>query len=155
MRRALDAVAEFVALINNDVAISPDWLRRLLEAAAAHPEAGLFTGTLLFHGEEVVNSTGLVIDALGRARDRDFRVPVAELTRTDGPVAGVSGGAPPPPPPMLGGARPLHPRDFPSYRGPPPPPPPPPPRNPPWELRGAPRRPPGGPGDAGGGTGRR
>ena len=93
MRRALDVGAEFVALINNDVAVSPDWLRRLLEAAAAHPEAGLFTGTLLFRGEEVVNSTGLVIDALGRARDRDFRVPVAELTRTEGPVTGVSGGA--------------------------------------------------------------
>jgi N-acetylglucosaminyl-diphospho-decaprenol L-rhamnosyltransferase len=93
MRRALDAGAEFVALINNDVAVSPDWLRRLLDAAGAHPEAGLFTGTLLFRGEEVVNSTGLVIDALGRARDRDFRIPFAELTRTDGPVAGVSGGA--------------------------------------------------------------
>src|SRR2546428_12314083 len=92
MRRALDAGAEFVGLINNEVAVTRDWLGRLLEAAAAHPEAGLFTGTLLFRGEEVVSSTGLVIDALGRARDRDFRVPVAELTRTDGPVAGVSGG---------------------------------------------------------------
>jgi N-acetylglucosaminyl-diphospho-decaprenol L-rhamnosyltransferase len=93
MRRALDAGAEFVALINNDVEVSPDWLRRLLEAAAAHPEAGLFTGTLLFRGEEVVNSTGLVIDAFGRARDRDFRLPAAELERADGPVEGVSGGA--------------------------------------------------------------
>src|SRR2546428_12605787 len=117
MRRALDAVAEFVALINNDVAISPDWLRRLLEAAAAHPEAGLFTGTLLFHGEEVVNSTGLVIDALGRARDRDFRVPVAELTRTDGPVAGVSGGAAPLPTPMVRETGPFRPRDLPDYQG--------------------------------------
>src|SRR3989442_2146198 len=115
MRRALDAGAEFVALINNDVAISPDWLRRLLEAAAAHPEAGLFTGTLLFHGEEVVNSTGLVIDALGRARDRDFRVPVAELTRTDGPVAGVSGGAAPLRTSMLRETRPFDSRYFAYY----------------------------------------
>src|SRR2546428_11448210 len=117
MRRALDAVAEFVALINNDVAVSPDWLRRLLEAAAAHPEAGLFTGTLLFRGEEVVNSTGLVIDALGRARDRDFRVPVAELTRTDGPVAGVSGGGAPLPTSMLRETGPFDPRHFPDYGG--------------------------------------
>jgi len=93
MRRALDAGADFLALINNDVAVSPDWLRRLLAAAGAHPEAGLLTGTLLFRGEEVVNSTGLVIDAFGRARDRDFRVPLASLSREDGPVAGVSGGA--------------------------------------------------------------
>jgi N-acetylglucosaminyl-diphospho-decaprenol L-rhamnosyltransferase len=93
IRRALAAGAEFVALINNDVELAPDWLRLLLEAARLHPEAALFTGTLLFRGEEVVNSTGLTIDAFGRARDRDFRVPLAQLARKDGPVAGVSGGA--------------------------------------------------------------
>jgi len=93
MRRALEAGADFVALINNDVEAAPDWLRKLLEAAGAHPEAGLFAGTLLFRGEEVVNSTGLEIDAFGRARDRDFRVPLSRLSREDGPVAGVSGGA--------------------------------------------------------------
>jgi N-acetylglucosaminyl-diphospho-decaprenol L-rhamnosyltransferase len=93
LRRALDAGADFVALVNNDVEVSPDWLRRLLAAAHLHPEAALLTGTLLFRGEEVVNSTGLVIDALGRARDRDFRVPLGELQREDGPVVGVSGGA--------------------------------------------------------------
>src|SRR5205807_5960096 len=93
MRRALDAGADFVALINNDVELAPDWVRILLEATHAHPEAGLFTGTLLFRGEEVVNSTGLIIDGFGRARDRDFRVPLAQLSRADGEVAGVSGGA--------------------------------------------------------------
>ena len=65
MRRALDAGADFVALINNDVELAPDWLRILLDGARAHPEVGLLTGTLLFRGEEVVNSTGLQIDALG------------------------------------------------------------------------------------------
>jgi GT2 family glycosyltransferase len=93
MRRALDAGAEFVALVNNDVDVQPGWLAALLEAARDHPEIGLFTGTLLFRGEERVNSTGLVIDRFGRARDRDFRVPMTRLERSDGPVAGVSGGA--------------------------------------------------------------
>lgn len=93
IRRALAAGAEFVAVINNDVTVAPDWASRILRAADAHPRAGLFTGTLLFHGEETVNSTGLQIDALGRARDRDFRVPLSRLAREDGPVAGVSGGA--------------------------------------------------------------
>src|SRR5439155_23952884 len=68
-------------------------LASLLRAAGAHPEIGLFTGTLLFRGEERVNSTGLVIDAVGRARDRDFGVELAKLDVRDGPVAGVSGGA--------------------------------------------------------------
>lgn len=93
IRLALGEGAEFVALINNDVTLAPDWASRILRAAEAHPEAGLFTGTLLFHGEDTVNSTGLEIDALGRARDRDFRVPLSRLAREDGPAAGVSGGA--------------------------------------------------------------
>ena len=93
MRRALDAGADFVALVNNDVELEAGWLSRLLEAAQAQPQAGLFTGTLLFRDEPLVNSTGLVIDRLGRAIDRDFRVPLAALARQDGPVAGVSGGA--------------------------------------------------------------
>jgi GT2 family glycosyltransferase len=93
MRRALEAGAEFVALINNDVELEPGWLSKLLEAARAHPQAGLFTGTLLFRGEERVNSTGIRIDAFGRAMDRDFYVPLAELQTQDGPVIGVSGGA--------------------------------------------------------------
>lgn len=93
LRCALSSPAEFVALVNNDVELSPDWLRHTLAAAAAHPEAGLFAGTLLFRGEERVNSTGLEIDGFGRARDRDFRLPLPELRREDGPVTGVSGGA--------------------------------------------------------------
>jgi GT2 family glycosyltransferase len=112
MRRALDAGADYVGLINNDVELEPGWLARLLEAAQAQPQAGLFTGTLLLHGgagsagvasrlalkgaaseEEVVNSTGLVVDGFGRVRDRDFRVPLRELSSQSGPVAGVSGAA--------------------------------------------------------------
>jgi len=49
------------------VEVGRGWLGSLLEAARAHPEAGLFTGTLLFRDEEVVNSTGLELDRLGRA----------------------------------------------------------------------------------------
>ena len=93
MRAALDAGADFVALINNDVELQPDWFEKLLAAAREQPASGLFCGTLLFRGQETVNSTGLTIDFFGRARDRDFRVPLRELRTTGGPVAGVSGGA--------------------------------------------------------------
>lgn len=93
LRRALALGAEFVALVNNDVTVGPGWLANLLQAARAQPRAGLFTGTLLFNNEERVNSTGLAIDTFGRARDRDFRLPLSQLQRSDGPVAGVSGGA--------------------------------------------------------------
>jgi GT2 family glycosyltransferase len=93
MRRALDEGAELIALINNDVTLAPDFLERLVQAARARPDAGLFCGTLLFKGEERVNSTGIAIDAFGRAMDRDFGLPRPELRREDGPVVGVSGGA--------------------------------------------------------------
>jgi len=93
IRRALEAGAEFVALINNDVEVGPGWLAKLLQAARAYPQAGLFTGTLLFRDQELVNSTGLTVDRFGRARDRDFRLPLSQLQRQDGPVEGVSGGA--------------------------------------------------------------
>ena len=93
LRRALRAGADFALLVNDDVVLESGFTASLLAAAAAQPAAGLFAGLLLFRGEEVVNSTGLVIDGLGRASDRDFRAPLASLRRADGPVAGVSGGA--------------------------------------------------------------
>jgi GT2 family glycosyltransferase len=93
LRRALAAGADFVALVNDDVEVEPGWLQALLDAAAAHPEAGLFCGTLLFREEERVNSTGVTIDALGRARDRDFGVLRTQVHREDGPVTAVTGGA--------------------------------------------------------------
>ena len=81
LRRALAAGADYAALVNDDVEVRPGWLSALVQAATLHPEAGLLNGTLVFRGEDRVNSTGLVIDRLGRARDRDFGVPLADLRR--------------------------------------------------------------------------
>jgi GT2 family glycosyltransferase len=97
LARALAERFDFALLVNNDVELEPGYLAALLESARAQPDAGLFTGTLLFRepidGSERVNSTGLVLDWFGRARDRDFLLPRSELRRPDGPVGGVSGGA--------------------------------------------------------------
>lgn len=93
LRRALGAEAAFAVLLNDDVEVGPGFLAALLACAAAQPTAGFITGLLLLRGEETVNSTGLVIDRFGRASDRDFLLPRAQLTRAAGPVAGVSGGA--------------------------------------------------------------
>src|SRR5256885_2341372 len=93
LRRAIAAGADFAALVNDDVEVRSGWLGALLQAATLHPEAGLLNGTLVFRGEDRVNSTGLVIDRLGRARDRDFGTPLATLRREEGPVEGASGGA--------------------------------------------------------------
>jgi hypothetical protein len=94
LRRALAAGARWIALVNPDVELAPDWLERLVAVAEAEPRAGLLTGLLLFRDRpDVVNSTGLELDLIGRAYDRDFDVPLDALARPDGPMLGVSGGA--------------------------------------------------------------
>jgi GT2 family glycosyltransferase len=94
LRRALAAGARWVGLVNTDVVVEPGWLDALVRAGEAHDDAALLTGLLLFADDPGrVNSTGLVIDRLGRAFDRDFGVPLAALRSADGPVGGVSGGA--------------------------------------------------------------
>jgi GT2 family glycosyltransferase len=47
LRRALEAEAEFALLLNNDTEVAPDFLDRLLEAAAANPRAALLTPKIL------------------------------------------------------------------------------------------------------------
>ncbi len=51
----------WVALVNNDAAVSPDWLERLLAAAAQHPRAAILGGKLLFEAAgqpPVIQSAG-------------------------------------------------------------------------------------------------
>lgn len=94
IRRALRAGARFVALVNTDVVLAPDWLERLRADADHHCECGIWNGLLLFADDASrVNSTGLVLDGLLRAKDRDFGLPLADLARTDGPIPGATGGA--------------------------------------------------------------
>jgi GT2 family glycosyltransferase len=94
MRRALAEGARWIALVNPDMRVAPDWLERLVAAGEATPDAGLLQGLVLFEDEPgIVNSTGLVLDRLGRASDRDFGAPLATLSRADGPVTAASAGA--------------------------------------------------------------
>jgi GT2 family glycosyltransferase len=93
-RRALAAGARWVGTVNPDVTLEPGWLDALVTTGEAHPEAGILGGLLLFADDPGrVNSTGLFLDRIGRAFDRDFGVPLAELRTPDGPVTGMTGGA--------------------------------------------------------------
>src|SRR5829696_1348305 len=57
--------AEYVALLNNDTEVDPEWLRSLVEAAKAHPEAGLFASKMLdFYDRRRLDGAG---DALRRS----------------------------------------------------------------------------------------
>lgn len=94
LRAALAAGARFVALVNTDIVLAPDWIARVVADAEQHPEAGLLNGLLLFaDAPDTVNSTGVVLDRLGRAHDRDFGTSVAAVRRGSGPVPAITGGA--------------------------------------------------------------
>jgi GT2 family glycosyltransferase len=94
LRRALAAGARWIGLVNPDMRVDAEWLARLVAAGEAIPDAGLVQGLVVFEDRpDVVNTTGLSLDALGRASDRDFEVPLTSLRRADGPMTGASGGA--------------------------------------------------------------
>ncbi len=53
------ARGEYVALLNNDVELDPDWLAALVRALGEHPEAAAATGKLLdFHHRERFEAAG-------------------------------------------------------------------------------------------------
>lgn len=68
------ASGRFVALLNNDTEVSPDWLTQLLQTAAAHPEAGLFASKMLdFYNRRTIDSAGDQFHVAGFAIKRGWR----------------------------------------------------------------------------------
>ena len=57
---------EYVALLNNDTETHPRWLEALMEAVAAHPEAGSFASKLVnFNDRRVLDGAGDVLRRSG------------------------------------------------------------------------------------------
>ena len=73
-----DAHSEYVALLNNDTEVDPGWIEALVQAAEAHPEAGLFASKLVdFHDRRLLDGAG---DALRRS-GLPYRLGHAEVDR--------------------------------------------------------------------------
>jgi GT2 family glycosyltransferase len=69
---------EYVALLNNDTEVDPDWLEALVRAAESHPEAGLFASKLVnFYDRRLLDGAG---DALRRG-GLPYRIGHKELDR--------------------------------------------------------------------------
>jgi hypothetical protein len=88
-----DPRVRWIALLNNDAEAEPEWLERLVAAAAAHPDAGLVASRMVFRdAPDVIENTGIEVlwtgDAVPRGRGR----PRLEFD-ADGPVLGACGGA--------------------------------------------------------------
>jgi GT2 family glycosyltransferase len=85
------ARGEWVALVNDDAAIAPDALARLLEAGRAAPEIGAVAAQIRFTWRpETINSAGIVLDTLGVASERLAGQPIASATEA-AEVFGASG----------------------------------------------------------------
>ena len=53
---------KYIALLNNDTVVSKDWLKSLVQAMDAHPEAGICASLLIVAGTDIIDSAG---DCLG------------------------------------------------------------------------------------------
>lgn len=66
----------FVALLNNDTVVDPDWLRTLVLALQQAPGAGAATSKIMFKNiPGVINNVGLNLYADGSGGDRGFQEP--------------------------------------------------------------------------------
>ena len=94
IRHALAHGASHVVLVNDDLALEPDWLTKIDLHCGPNLKIGIAGGCIRFlEKPELVNSTGLEVDLLWRATDRDFMRPFSEATKTSGPIFAMTGGA--------------------------------------------------------------
>jgi hypothetical protein len=85
IRRALDAGADYVFLLNNDTTVAPDLLDRLVKAAEANPEIGIAGALMLYHSEPgIVWSSGGRMGARGESLMLDQGRPAAEVATSGG-----------------------------------------------------------------------
>jgi GT2 family glycosyltransferase len=94
--RALAEVdRSWLALLNNDAALEPDWLERLLAYAHAHPRAAILGGKLLFSGVEgrLLQSAGASFTDAGTAFEIGWGQPDAGQHQAAGPVGAIPGAA--------------------------------------------------------------
>ena len=94
IQAALEADAAYVFLLNNDIAIAPDAISKLVEQAEATPDcACLAPKMLLYNTPSVLNSVGLYCSRVGAAWDRGIGCADGPEWDAIVPVIGVCGGA--------------------------------------------------------------
>lgn len=88
------STADYIATINNDTKVAPNWLTALVETAEANPTVGTCAAKLLFWDQpDMINSAGICLDRAGIAWDRLGGQPNSTTQTPPMPVFGASGGA--------------------------------------------------------------
>lgn len=68
---AAEAAGRYLAFLDNDVELHPDWLEAMVSRLEREREAGACASHILLHGEgAILNSTGGMVNLLGYAWDR-------------------------------------------------------------------------------------
>lgn len=94
-----NSTGDFIQLVNDDLLLVPNYIEELLKAFA-NPKVGAATGKLLRYNFEknqktnIIDSTGIVIDVSGRARDRGQLEPDQSQFDSQPKIFGVSGAGP-------------------------------------------------------------
>lgn len=88
-----DPETSYIALVNNDTRVPPDWLSNLVSALNTHPGYwAAQTPLVLEHDPQVINSLGIAIDRSLWARDAGASAPLPQALH-EAEVFGVTAGA--------------------------------------------------------------
>lgn len=86
--------SEFVALLNNDIELEPDWLAVLIDALDSHAEVGAVTGKMLnYYHRDIIDAAGDELSLNGNAGGRGHGERDGEFYDTQCHVFGVCAGA--------------------------------------------------------------
>jgi GT2 family glycosyltransferase len=89
-----EARGDWILVLNNDTELEPGALSELVRVGESLPGVGAVAPQIRFAGaEEVINSAGIEIDALGVATDRLLGLPSSASESAPTEVFGASGGA--------------------------------------------------------------
>ena len=84
----------YVAALNPDMRVSPDWLAHLVPFLESHPEAGAVNPLILLHDtDEHINAAGQDIHVTGLGFNRRLGQPRSRAGLAPARVSGIQGGA--------------------------------------------------------------
>jgi len=75
--------APYVAVLNDDAAAHPDWLRALVDAIGPRTDVGMCASQVLLAGEQTLDSAGMLLCGDGSSKQRGHKQPAASYARKE------------------------------------------------------------------------